>query len=189
LAVEGKTMVIGHILKIGNRPFKAALVAESCELSRQLVRYHLESFVSNGWVEKRGRGQYYVLNKEALIESLVDSAESTAMRLPKNTLIMPFNDYAKIVRTVVYMKVLGINNAVDLNIALTREFDDIIRGFKQLKRFLNNSQSDSTKVATKFLSNETSPEKIWAALVTALDIEIEMSQEEWIMAFKEKLNE
>lgn len=189
MAVEGKATIIGAMLKMGDREFRIASITELTNISRQLVHHHMNSFVLNGWVEKRNRGRYYVIDRNALLDSLIDASDNSGMRLPKNAKSFEFTDHIKLVKTIVYAKVLGLPYAVDMNVEMTRELDELLQGFKQLKRFLNQSQADSKKVAKRWFQNDTSPEKVWHAMVDLLGVEIPMSKDDWLEEVDGRLSE
>lgn len=154
MALNGKVLVIGSVLKL-ERPFKAATITQMTSLSRQLVWQHLIDLTELGYLEKIDK-TYVVKDKEGLLSSLLEAADSVESGLPK-----PGGIFTKEVISTTNVKLETIVAARSLNLPMAasarsgylQKIDDSITVLKQMRKYLTTSQK-TVGSAQKFFKKQ-----------------------------------
>jgi hypothetical protein len=182
--INGKAQVVSSILKL-DRPFRPPHIVDMTGLDRQLVYYHLRTFCDSGMLLKTGK-VYQIADKEALFDSLLNITESTETHLMKKTKLIEVIGYNKVAETLVSLLVLDPQDelAREVKQAYVAEIDKTIQEFKNLRKFIHNSQRGE-KSAAKYLKDMfASPREIYEAWVRDWDITPVEEVDEWTQRFK-----
>jgi hypothetical protein len=166
--MQGKLQVLTALIKLSDRPFRPPHVVDLTGLDRQLVRYHIDKFRSQGLLEKIEK-TYVVKDREGLLNSLVEANDRVETALPKPaglfTTLQGVNAEAE---TLIAAKTLGLPMVSEARESLIKDIDASINVLKQLKKYLNNA-TKTTGSAQKFFNGKggTDPEyveKLWKQL-------------------------
>ncbi len=187
--MNGKLQVIGAILRI-DRPFRPPNVVEMTGLDRQLVRYHLNNFVTEGVLDRHDK-YYSLVDKERLILLMTEISDKVDVSKMNPTMLYnrERTDYLnRVAEYIVCLRVLDPELGGNSRELLAKGIDDTEKELKRLRKFLMNSERSEASAAKKL--------KGQAVMDTYEDIKTLMStwttkydKREWIEAVKEALED
>lgn len=194
MAINGKVLVIGAVLKL-DRPFKAATITQMSGLSRQLVWQHLGDLTESGYLEKIEK-TYVVRDKEGLLSTLLEAADTVESGLPKPGGFFPAdftNGVNAKLETFVASRTLDLPMSLSAREGMLRRIDETVSILKQMRKYLTTSQK-TTGSAQKFLKRMGADqpegvETLWKWLVEYSGTDISMDLTEFSDALKEAMVE
>lgn len=181
---QAKIDILAFMLNgAGEDYFSATEACEATDLSRQLVKYHLDNFVESGALERLQSStrfvRYIIIDKDSLIRELARISDITPGKRPYPTL---FIDLASADLIEGYIdrtkeaRALGIPGSLEFRQGTIEELNKAIRMLKAAKKYLINSK---TKPSTARKSINTNP-KDWRKnyIKKALDLRIGINEED-----------
>lgn len=150
MSSEGTMVVLAFVAK-QDKLFKAADVFAETGLDRQLVYYHLNRFVENGWIEKIDQS-YAVLDRNALVEAIAFGNKESKVREAHNTLIFKNGDALnRSIQLAIEAKALDLSGSREFKQKINEVITDTIESLKQAKRGLNTKQIKPHKAKKNFV--------------------------------------
>lgn len=169
--MQGKLQILSSILKL-DKPFRPPHIVDVTGLDRQLVRYHLDKFREQGYIEKIDK--YYVIkDREGLLNSLIESTDKLETALPKAggffKSVTGFNHKAETIIAAKSLKLPMYESARD---AVVRDIDDSIKILKQMRKYMYNATK--TDNSAKRFFKDFDPEQVWKTLVEGHDATVDL---------------
>lgn len=154
---EGKAIILGAVLK-QEKPFKAAKVFALTELSRSLIRYHLDKFVEDGTLEKAGM-YYSIVDRDALINSLADMSEGPTIQLVSSTLLLgkDADQLNNTIRAVAVFRILELPYYQEVKNNVIKEIDDTIKQLKNARKYINAKSMTQKRALNTLKELEVGP--------------------------------
>lgn len=187
----GKLQIISSILKL-DKQFRATHIVDVTGLDRNLVRYHLMSFVEKGYLEKFDK--YYVIkSKEGLLDSMVETSEKLETALPQpGGFLINLSGINLMAETTVAARILELPMAEAHRELLIKKCDDTVRVMKQLRKYLTNAtktEGSARKFFSKTIQEPEQIEAVWKWFVGASQDELAVDLDEFEKAYKEAMVE
>lgn len=165
---EGKAIVLAALLK-QDKPFKAARIYQMTDLSRSLVRYHLDNFVKEGGLEKHGM-YYAIADRDILIDIITSVSEGPSIQMAEKALLLG-KDAAHInnaIRTSAALRTLGIPYSDEIKKHIVSEIDWAIKQLKNARKYVNEKSMTEKRAAKVLRELEVVPEELYNASIFGL---------------------
>jgi hypothetical protein len=163
---EGKLLVLGTILKL-DRPFRPPHIGEMTGLDRQLIAYHLRTFTERGYLEKQGK-EYIIRNKEALLNSLLESAEGVQTAKMKSRGFFSPETTAKFnqqVESIVAGRTLDLPMSQAAKDGMLQKIDESIAELKNLRKYVTNSTKTVGSAIKFFKQEDDTIDYVWQVYI------------------------
>ena len=149
---QTKAIMLSALLK-QEKPFKASRIFQMTGLSRSLVRYHLDQFLSQGYLEKNGM-YYAILERDKLINLVAtESDDDGRIKLAKDTKFLDAELVNNHVRIVSALRHLKMPYSQEMKQVLIDEIDRTIRQLRIARTYLNEKSYGSSRTAFRMLAD------------------------------------
>lgn len=184
----GKTTVLSNVVKFGNdKPFKSATIWAMCDLSRSLVRYHLDQFVHRDWLVKNGM-YYSVVNQEVLLDEIVNENRieiKTRNLRPTKILIKERTEMLnKIFDLIVCARLMELPLNQEIQSYMVGEIDETINDLRNAKKYIKMKDFSERRRYDTLRGEEATLYEAFSKIIDPL-----MPKAKFIEAIKEKVSD
>lgn len=154
---NGKLIIAAYLAKNPDRMLRQRNVSDATGLSRQLVKYHMDSLVEDGAIERVAGGNYYkVTAPDTLVDLLLtgDRAKNLPRKMRETKYVTDeevigfFNDQLKL---YLALKSLKFDHHGDIRSHLVSRLNETIDHFTELRKFVQNAGTTTELVAAKII--------------------------------------